>query len=460
MRIPTPILALAVLGMLSGGPGSRLSAAVRDEPLIADHACCDLSQVPLAAIEAARTDLSIAYGHTSHGSQITTGMTGLAGFAGAPNPPEAYAWNETGAGGALRLDDYFVPGDLGNPDFTTFASRTRTFLDQPAHAGVNVVMWSWCGQVSYASTTDIDTYLSLMSGLETDYPGVTFVYMTGHLDGTGTAGTLNQNNERIRAHCRNGNRVLFDFADIESYDPEGNEYLSRDGTDACEYFDGSDVRNWAAEWQNTHTEGVDWYSCESAHSEPLNANRKAFAAWWLFARLAGWDGGAAVGVDFTATPRRGEFPLLVQFTDTSTIEPLAWAWNFGDGGNSPEQHPAHQFVNCGTYTVTLTVTAADGDHVRIRDIVLADEHPSRRRAAGKIAVEPKQPLAGAPVTFTAACRYASSWRWTFPGGDPATALGPGPHEVLFAAPGKTTVLLELGNSSRPGKLLRKPLRLR
>jgi hypothetical protein len=33
---------------------------------------------------------------------------------------------------------------------------------------------------------------------------------------------------------------------------------------------------------------VDWYSCSSAHSEPLNANRKACAAWWLFARLAGW----------------------------------------------------------------------------------------------------------------------------------------------------------------------------
>jgi hypothetical protein len=35
--------------------------------------------------------------------------------------------------------------------------------------------------------------------------------------------------------------------------------------------------------------GVDWYDCSSAHSEPLNANMKAYAAWWLWARLAGWD---------------------------------------------------------------------------------------------------------------------------------------------------------------------------
>jgi len=35
---------------------------------------------------------------------------------------------------------------------------------------------------------------------------------------------------------------------------------------------------------------VDWYRCGSAHSQPLNANRKAYAAWWLWARLAGWNG--------------------------------------------------------------------------------------------------------------------------------------------------------------------------
>jgi hypothetical protein len=47
--------------------------------------------------------------------------------------------------------------------------------------------------------------------------------------------------------------------------------------------------NWATEWQTSHTEGEDWYSCSSAHSQPLNANQKAYAAWWLWARLAGWE---------------------------------------------------------------------------------------------------------------------------------------------------------------------------
>ncbi|MBI2301571.1 MAG: hypothetical protein HYU66_21930 [Armatimonadetes bacterium] len=115
------------------------------------------------------------------------------------------------------------------------------------------------------------------------YPGVTFVHMTGHLDGSGLTGRLHRNNEIVREHCRRTGGWLYDFADIESYDPDGGEYLSRGGTDACTYAGG---RNWAQEWQAAHARGRDWYECEAAHSEPLNANRKAFAAWALFAAIA------------------------------------------------------------------------------------------------------------------------------------------------------------------------------
>ena len=48
-------------------------------------------------------------------------------------------------------------------------------------------------------------------------------------------------------------------------------------------------KNWALDWQARHMQNIDWYDCSSSHSYPLNANMKAYAAWWLWARLAGWD---------------------------------------------------------------------------------------------------------------------------------------------------------------------------
>lgn len=265
------------------------AAAVAGGPIIIDHTSTHLDEVPLLAITDAKEDLHIAYGHTSHGSQITDGMTGLVSYAGAPYGGATYRWNNGGTGGALDLHDYAMSGDLGNPDRTSWAQRTRTYLN--ANPDVNVIMWSWCGQVSSASEADINTYLNLMSQLESEYPDVMFVYMTGHLDGSGVNGNLNQRNEQIRAYVRANNKILFDFADIESYDPDGTYYLNRGADDGCNYNGG----NWATAWQNAHP--GEWYSCGAAHTQPLNANMKAYAAWNLWARLAGWN-----GIPVTPTP--------------------------------------------------------------------------------------------------------------------------------------------------------------
>ena len=35
---------------------------------------------------------------------------------------------------------------------------------------------------------------------------------------------------------------------------------------------------------------------------------------------------------------------------------LTWSWNFGDGGNSTNQNPVHNYSSNGTYTVSLTVS--------------------------------------------------------------------------------------------------------
>jgi len=266
------------------------------EPIIIDHACTDITRIPESAIEQAKANLHIAYGHTSHGSQLTTGMTGLVGFAngmglGLSLPTDIFEWNNGGSDGALDLHDYFMSGDLGNPDRTTWAQRTRDYLDDPANSNVNVIMWSWCGQVD-TSEENIDLYLSLMSQLELEYPDVNFVYMTGHANGTGETGNVHLRNQQIRSYCVANNKILYDFYDIECYDPDDTYFGDKLVSDGC-YYDsdgnGSRDANWAIEWQNSHTEGYYWYDCSSAHSQPLNANRKAYASWWLWARLAGWN---------------------------------------------------------------------------------------------------------------------------------------------------------------------------
>ncbi|NLT49617.1 MAG: hypothetical protein GXX85_01715, partial [Ignavibacteria bacterium] len=59
--------------------------------------------------------------------------------------------------------------------------------------------------------------------------------------------------------------------------------------DECNYDsdgNGSRDKNWATIWQNSHTQNVDWYNCGAAHSQPINANMKAYAAWNLFCSIA------------------------------------------------------------------------------------------------------------------------------------------------------------------------------
>jgi predicted outer membrane repeat protein len=63
---------------------------------------------------------------------------------------------------------------------------------------------------------------------------------------------------------------------------------------------------------------------------------------------------------FSATPTSGIVPLTVTFTDQSTHDPTAWAWDFGDGGSSTEQHPEYIYQTAGTFAVTLTVSNAHG----------------------------------------------------------------------------------------------------
>jgi hypothetical protein len=155
-------------------------------------------------------------------------------------------------------------------------------------------MWSWCGGVSDNTPEGINTYLNAMNTLETDYPDVSFIYMTGHLDIWSWA-NLKARNQQIRDYCIANNKILFDFADIESYNPDGSffEYA----TDNCDYYNGpggSYEGNWADEWCAANPGSDFCWDCYCAHSKSLNCNLKGRAFWWMMAEMAGWDPGQMV----------------------------------------------------------------------------------------------------------------------------------------------------------------------
>jgi hypothetical protein len=165
---------------------------------------------------------------------------------------------------------------------------------------ITISIWCWCCQVSYYSTSAIQTYLDQMNAFEQYYlnqgRNITFVYMTGNCDegeypeGTTAEGERDPsqgyhrylNNQLIRQYCINNNKTLFDFADIECwlYDDNGNSY----DHSTYQYDNGTDIvtvpkRHWA--YSNIS---------QAAHTSYENCENKGKAFWWMLARLAGWSG--------------------------------------------------------------------------------------------------------------------------------------------------------------------------
>ena len=72
--------------------------------------------------------------------------------------------------------------------------------------------------------------------------------------------------------------------------------------------------------------------------------------------------------------------LQATFTDTSTGDPTAWTWDFGDGTTSEAQSPTHTYAP-GDYTVTLTAANEGGLDRKSRDLTIETPPPPRAYSA-------------------------------------------------------------------------------
>jgi len=153
---------------------------------------------------------------------------------------------------------------------------------------------------------------------------------------------------------------------------------------------------------------------------------------------------------FSATPVSGDRPLDVSFTNQSTSgsSPITTAlWDFGDGTTSGAMSPGHSYGAAGIYTVSLTVTSADGSSTQTRANYIVVTEAGATPPQADFSGTPTAGHAPLTVLFTDASISGSapiSARvWRFGDGDSSTALNPS-HTYL--SNGSYTVSLAVTTS--------------
>jgi PKD repeat protein len=138
----------------------------------------------------------------------------------------------------------------------------------------------------------------------------------------------------------------------------------------------------------------------------------------------------ALNAGFNATSGAG---LGVNFQDISDMTATTWEWDFGDGGSSTLQHPAHTYASVGTYNVCLTVSSGC-DTATVCIPVTACTPLNENFSHG---------ISGATVSFTDLSDIsATSWTWDFGDGNSSTLQNP---VHAYVSGGNYTVCLTVSN---------------
>ncbi|MEC8494034.1 MAG: PKD domain-containing protein, partial [Planctomycetota bacterium] len=160
--------------------------------------------------------------------------------------------------------------------------------------------------------------------------------------------------------------------------------------------------------------------------------------------LLGGGGPTPPVAGFSGAPTTGTVPLTVGFSDSSQNGPSAWSWNFGDGSGSSSQNPTHTYTVAGTYSVSLTVSNADGsDSLTRANYVVVDPDVPQPPVADFVGT-PTSGTAPLLVNFTdQSTGEPTSWFWDFGDGGTSSARNPA-H--TYTAEGSYAVTLTVTNA--------------
>ncbi len=162
---------------------------------------------------------------------------------------------------------------------------------------------------------------------------------------------------------------------------------------------------------------------------------------------------------FEYSPENPSTVSIIEFSDLSedtdeSGEIVAWHWDFGDGTESLERNPAHQYAEIGTYVVRLTVVDDRGGISADLAVDVAVTEPQPPVAA--FGFSPEFATTGDIISFEDASYHVVedteivAWAWDF--GDKSIGIGPNPGH-RYAKQGEYAVELTVtdvhGSDSEP-----------
>jgi len=276
-----------------------------------------LRAIPAEYIDKARKTLHIAYQHTSHGTHVSYGLFGLQDYKSGDDILFGIT-NNNPTNNKLDFHDYAIAkyaengedaSDLSRNE-TAFIQATRNFLNDPKNAQINVIMWSWCDIAGH----DVDiNYLPGMQQLIDEYGtggsmigtgngqrenAVHFIFMTGHANKNNNAGDKKPRDQAklITDFCNEHKYFCLDYYSIDTHDINDNYWEDAGDNGNSNAYGG----NFYQDFQDAHSIGNGYFENKKSpggkvtygehNTQHITANRKAYAMWWVLARLAGWNG--------------------------------------------------------------------------------------------------------------------------------------------------------------------------